>query len=107
MAKKKISAKRVKKENYWVRLQKVAGEYKNVLFIDADNVSSKQILKIRARLRTMGGYMIMGKNVSVIPSHLWFLLIFSREPHRKKPRSFFLFFVLIALDLDEGCFDRC
>lgn len=62
MAKKKISAKRVKKENYWVRLQKVAREYKNVLFIDADNVSSKQILKIRARLRDIGAYMIMGKN---------------------------------------------
>jgi len=62
MAKKKISAKRVKKEQYWFRLQKVAADYKNVLFIDADNVSSKQILQIRARLRTMGAYMIMGKN---------------------------------------------
>jgi len=69
MAKKKISAKRVKKEQYWFRLQKVAADYKNVLFIDADNVSSKQILQIRARLRTMGAYMIMGKNVSIILSH--------------------------------------
>jgi ribosomal protein L10 len=62
MAKKKISAKRLKKESYWGRLAKVAGEYKNVLFIDADNVSSKQILSIRARLRGIGAYMIMGKN---------------------------------------------
>jgi len=62
MAKKKISAKRQKKEDYWYRIQKVAKDYKNVLFIDADNVSSKQILLIRARLRTIGAYMIMGKN---------------------------------------------
>jgi len=62
MAKKKISAKRLKKEDYWQRLQKVVYEYKNVLFINADNVSSKQILMIRARLREIGAYMIMGKN---------------------------------------------
>ena len=60
----KKTAKRIKKENYWGRLQKAVTEYKNVLFIDADNVSSLQVLKIRARLRTIGAVMIMGKNVS-------------------------------------------
>ena len=64
MAVKKKSEKRIKKENYWVRLQKIVGKYKNVLFIQADNVSSKQILKIRARLRDIDACMIMGKNVS-------------------------------------------
>ena len=62
--KQKKSAKRVKKENYWFRLQKAVNDYKNVLFIDADNVSSLQVLKIRARLREIGAVMIMGKNVS-------------------------------------------
>jgi large subunit ribosomal protein LP0 len=62
MAGKKKTAKRIKKEDYWVRLQKAAAEYKNVLFIDADNVSSLQVLKIRARLRAIGAVMIMGKN---------------------------------------------
>jgi len=33
-----------------------------VLFVDADNVSSLQLLKIRARLRKINAYMIMGKN---------------------------------------------
>ena len=47
MAVKKKSEKRQKKEDYWVRLQDVAGKYKNVLFINSDNVSSNQILKIR------------------------------------------------------------
>jgi ribosomal protein L10 len=58
----KKSAKRVKKEDYWHRLQKSVNEYKNVLFIDADNVSSLQVLKIRAELRKIGAVMIMGKN---------------------------------------------
>ena len=64
MAGKKKTAKRIKKEDYWFRLQKAVEEYKNVLFIDADNVSSLQVLKIRARLRAIGAVMIMGKNVS-------------------------------------------
>jgi len=36
----KKTAKRIKKEDYWVRLQKAVTDHKNVLFIDADNVSS-------------------------------------------------------------------
>jgi len=58
----KKSAKRVKKEDYWYRLQKSVNDYKNVLFIDANNVSSLQVLKIRAALRKIGAVMIMGKN---------------------------------------------
>jgi len=62
MAVKKKSEKRVKKEAYWDRLQVVAKKYNNVLFVDADNVSSKQIAKLRKELRTIDAYMIMGKN---------------------------------------------
>ncbi len=64
MAVKKKSEKRLKKEDYWHRLQEVAGKYKNVMFVDANNVSSKQIGNIRRELRKIGAYMIMGKNVS-------------------------------------------
>jgi len=66
MAVKKKSEKRVKKEAYWTRLQVVAQKYNNVLFVDADNVSSKQIAKIRRQLREIDAYMIMGKNVSYL-----------------------------------------
>jgi len=62
MAIKKKSEKRVKKENYWERLQEVAYKYKNCLFVNADNVSSLQISKLRFRLRAIDAYMIMGKN---------------------------------------------
>lgn len=62
MVVKKKSEKRVKKENYWTRLQEQAERYKNVLFVNADNISSLQISKIRCKLREIGAYMIMGKN---------------------------------------------
>ena len=67
MAVKKKSEKRIKKEAYWYRLQDAAKKYKNVLFVDVDNVSSKQISKIRQKLREIDAYMIMGKNVSDPP----------------------------------------
>ena len=67
MAVKKKSERRIKKEAYWKRLQGVANKYKNCLFIDADNVSSKQISKLRHKLREIDAYMIMGKNVSTPP----------------------------------------
>lgn len=65
MAVKKKSDKRMKKEAYWFRLQDVAAKYKNVMFVDANNVSSKQIANIRRELRGVNAYMIMGKNVSI------------------------------------------
>ena len=65
MAVKKKSEKRIKKEAYWQRLQDVATKYNNVLFVDANNVSSKQIANIRRELRKINAYMIMGKNVSI------------------------------------------
>jgi len=58
------SEKRIKKEKYWFRLQHIVSTYKNVCFVDANNVSSKQICMIRSKLRAINAVMIMGKNVS-------------------------------------------
>lgn len=60
----KKTEKRLAKETKWRRIQEVAFKYKNVLFIDADNVSSKQISQLRAKLREVKAEMVMGKNVS-------------------------------------------
>ena len=65
MAVQKKTQKRIKKENYCKRLQATVAKYKNCLFIDADNVSSKQICMLRKRLREIDACMIMGKNVSL------------------------------------------
>jgi ribosomal protein L10 len=70
------SDKRIKKENYWKRLQYVATNYKQACFVDANNVSSKQICMIRAKLRKIGAYMIMGKNTLMKAA----LLDCNREP---------------------------
>ena len=40
---KKKSEKRIKKEEYWVRLQKLTEKYKKALLVDVDNVSSLQL----------------------------------------------------------------
>jgi len=58
----KKSEKRIKKETLWRKLQTLAFKYKNALFVDADNVSSKQISMLRSKLRAVDAHMIMGKN---------------------------------------------
>lgn len=61
---KKKSEKRIKKEEYWEKLQHHAATYKKALLVDVDNVSSQQLNQIRLKLRPLGAKMIMGKNVS-------------------------------------------
>ena len=59
----KKSEKRIKKEKYWEKLWKLTDEYDKALLVDVDNVSSKQITKIRYKLRSINAVMLMGKNV--------------------------------------------
>jgi large subunit ribosomal protein LP0 len=58
----KKSEKQAKKDQRWRRVQEAAFKYKNVLFIDANCVSSKQICQIRSKLRPIDACMVMGKN---------------------------------------------
>ena len=62
---KKKSEKRIKKEEYWVKLQKLTETYKKALLVDVDNVSSQQLNQIRLKLRPIDAKMVMGKNVIV------------------------------------------
>nr|AFR90240.1 acidic L10PO ribosomal protein [Sterkiella nova] len=59
---KKKSEKRIKKEEYWHKLQDLAGEYSKAILVDVDNVSSNQINQIRLKLRPLKAKMVMGKN---------------------------------------------
>lgn len=61
---KKKSEKRIKKEEYWQKLQDLARNYSKAIMVDVDNVSSNQINQIRLKLRPLNAKMIMGKNVS-------------------------------------------
>jgi ribosomal protein L10 len=49
-----------------------------VLFVDVDNVSSKQICQIRAKLRPLDAQMVMGKNT---------LMRAALEAAKKKPEK--------------------
>jgi len=62
---KKKSEKRLKKEAYWRKLWELTSKYKKAILVDVDNVSSKQINKIRLEMRRLDAVMIMGKNVSI------------------------------------------
>ena len=61
---KKVSEKRIKKEDYWKKLWKLTDEYKKAILVDCDNVSSLQLNTIRLKLRPLKAKMLMGKNVS-------------------------------------------
>ena len=56
-------SKREKKERRWADLQDACCKYNKILFVDADNVTSKQISIMRKTMRGMDAKMIMGKNV--------------------------------------------
>ena len=64
----KKSEKRIKKEKYWKKLWDLTDKYNKALLVDVDNVSSKQITKIRYKLRDLDAVMLMGKNVILIAS---------------------------------------
>ena len=56
--------KKEKKERRWETLQQALCDFKRVLFVEVDNVTSKQISVMRREIRALNGKMIMGKNVS-------------------------------------------
>lgn len=55
-------SKREKKERRWAALQEACCKYNKVIFVDVNNVTSKQISVIRKTIRPMDAAMIMGKN---------------------------------------------
>ena len=57
--------KKQKKEFYWEKLKDLVLRFKNVVFVTTDNISSKQISKIRKDLRNVNAHMIMGKNTLI------------------------------------------
>lgn len=55
-------SRKEKKEKRWDSLQQALCNYSKCLFVEVDNVSSKQILEIRKELRKIDAKMVMGKN---------------------------------------------
>jgi ribosomal protein L10 len=63
---KKTCTKKTKaqKIEQWATLQEYCCKYNKVMFVDVDNVTSKQIAVLRSQLRTIDAQVFMGKNVS-------------------------------------------
>jgi len=57
--------KRTKKQSKaarWSEFQEAACKFSKCLFVEVDNVTSKQISVMRKQMRELGAVMIMGKN---------------------------------------------
>ena len=55
-------SKKEMKSARWIEFQDACVSYNKCLFVDVDNVTSKQICVMRKQLRAIGAKMVMGKN---------------------------------------------
>jgi len=58
----KVSVKQQRKEKVWERTQECCDKYQKCMFVNVDNVTSKQICVMRKQFREIGAIMVMGKN---------------------------------------------
>lgn len=56
------SVKELRKEKVWENTQTCCAKYKKCMFVNCDNVTSKQICIMRRQFREIGAVMVMGKN---------------------------------------------
>ena len=64
--------KQARKDKVWKAVQDCCVKYEKCLFVDVDNVTSKQICIMRKALRAIDAQMVMGKNVTTnAPSNLY------------------------------------
>jgi ribosomal protein L10 len=56
--------KQLRKEKVWSAVQTCCVKYEKCIFVNVDNVTSKQICIMRKALRAIDAQMVMGKNVS-------------------------------------------
>jgi len=59
-----LSAKKIRKNTYWAKLEKCLTTYKSMLIITVDFVGSKQMQNVRASIRGRGE-ILMGKNTII------------------------------------------
>jgi large subunit ribosomal protein LP0 len=58
----KVSIKQQRKEKVWERTQECCDKFQKCMFVNVDNVTSKQICVMRKQFREIGAVMVMGKN---------------------------------------------
>lgn len=60
--------KQERKDKVWEQTQTCVQKYNKCLFVNADNVTSKQLCIMRKAFREIGAVLVMGKNVSDTPN---------------------------------------
>lgn len=74
------SVKQIRKDKVWENTQTCCQKYEKCMFVNVDNVTSKQICIMRKMFREIGAVMVMGKNVS---GHAKQLIMCVLDPHEK------------------------
>lgn len=59
--------KQGRKDKVWSNVQNCCNKFTKCIFVNVDNVTSRQICVMRKELRAIGAQMVMGKNVSDTP----------------------------------------
>lgn len=59
--------KKARKDKVFNTIQECLQKYSKIIFVNVDNVTSKQICIMRKALRAIDAQMVMGKNVSTRP----------------------------------------
>lgn len=55
--------KQARKDKVWSNIQTCSDKFSKCIFVNVDNVTSKQICVMRKALRAIDAVMVMGKNV--------------------------------------------
>lgn len=64
--------KQGRKDRVWSNVQLCCDKFTKCVFVNVDNVTSKQICVMRKALRAVDAMMVMGKNVSDTPNRSTF-----------------------------------
>lgn len=59
-----VQDKQGRKDKVWGNVQSCCNKFTKCVFVNVDNVTSKQICVMRKALREIDAQMVMGKNVS-------------------------------------------
>jgi len=62
MSNNKKSVKDIRKDKVWEKTQECCAKFQKCLFVNVDNVTSKQICVMRKQFRAIDAVMVMGKN---------------------------------------------
>merc|ERR1712127_657004 len=80
----KVSIKQQRKEKVWERTQECCDKFQKCMFVNVDNVTSKQICVMRKQFREINAIMVMGKN-TLMRKAIWEMMEADVEAKKERP----------------------